>query len=444
MWKRSAIGAALAGLIAFTAACGGNAADPAVKETIIRDEAPPPAKKVPVELVFKDETFSWTAEDFMSDYGNAIEEQFPHVKVTFVPRKPSIQQMLQSGDKLDVVITSILSFYQNIINNNIQYDLTPLIKRYHYDLNRIESNTVALAKQIADGGIFGLPINGGATPIIYNKDLFDQFNVPYPKDEMTWDDFVELTRKLTRTEGGKQYRGSLVASSFLFLRNPFSLGLINPSSGTADLTSPKWKLLLNEYLKVYQVPGNQFERNQYSGQPAKDLFVKDKLLAMWAPISGTGLRELTFEGMNYDFVQFPKFKEAPGIGPQPYPLYFYLSQSSQNKEQTFEVLAYLTSDEFQMEKSKKGILTVLKNKDIQRAFAQDSPDLRGKNIRAMVPGNFAPPPYRSKYDNIAAMTLQQEIASAVLGMKDLDTAVRDAEQAINKSIKAAKAVADTH
>lgn len=127
-------------------------------------------KKEPVELVFKDATFGWSAEDFMNDYGKAIEQKFPHIKVSFVPYpKPSIPEMFTSKMKFDIVISSLLMFNTNILDNDLQYALTPLIKSTKYNLDRIEPSALALAKQLANGGIYGLPVAGAASTIVYNK-----------------------------------------------------------------------------------------------------------------------------------------------------------------------------------------------------------------------------------------------------------------------------------
>jgi len=435
----------LGALTIVASGCGGaggteSGTDKAVEGGVTAKE-PAKEKKEPIELVFKDATFGWSADDFMKDYGAAIEQKFPHIQVSFIPYpKPAIAELFASKTKFDIVISSLLMFNDNMLENGLQYDLTPLIKKHKYNLDRLEPTALALAKQLANGGIYGLPVAGAASTIVYNKTLFDKFGVAYPKDGMTWDEFYELSRKMSRIEGDVRYHGSLVYPNFMLYRNPFSLSLINANTEKADFSSSKWKEYMEAMLGIYRLPNNHLDkRNQFGGQVGKELFEKDQVVAMYLNASGTGIRELTFKNMDYDFVQFPAFQDAPGLGPQPYPLYFYLSAASELKEEAFEVLTYLTSDEFQLENSKKGILTALNNKDIQMAFAQNYPEFKNKNIKAILPAKLAPSAYRSKYDGIARGELEQAFISAAMGEKDINTAMREAEDSANKKIDQVKA-----
>lgn len=47
-----------------------------------------------------------------------------------------------------------------------------------------------------DNGQFGLPYQCNVQGIFYNKELFDKAGVPYPTDETTYEDFIEMIKKL--------------------------------------------------------------------------------------------------------------------------------------------------------------------------------------------------------------------------------------------------------
>jgi len=52
------------------------------------------------------------------------------------------------------------------------------------------------------GDIYGLPIDRAALGVFYNKDMFDAAKVPYPTQEMTWDEFIEMAKKVTKDKDG--------------------------------------------------------------------------------------------------------------------------------------------------------------------------------------------------------------------------------------------------
>lgn len=439
----SAVLATALAMAMLASACGGNNGRADEKGSgggagpVGQDAAKPPE---PVELVFKDATFGWSAENFMENYGKAIEKKYPHMKITFVPKSAApIKEMIAAKSRLDVVIVALSGFYANIEDNKLQFDMTPFIKKHQFDLERIDPTTVALAKQLAGGGMYGMPVNGAASPIVYNKDLFDKFGVTYPSDKMTWDDLYETTKKLSRSEGGIQYYGTIISPVDAMLRNSFSLGFIHPTTRKADFTSAKWKDYIGNMLRFYEIPGNQVTVTQLGGGTTRTLFHKEQRLAMWLPVSGTGIGDLSFEGINYDFAQIPSFKDLPGVGPQSWPLFFYLTSVSEHKEEAFKALAYLASDEFQMQKSRAGILTVLKSKEIRQAFAQSAPEYKGKNLQAFLPETFAPPAYMSKYNGIAISEMNNAFGEMVTGKSDYNTALKAAEERANKQIEALEA-----
>jgi len=53
-------------------------------------------------------------------------------------------------------------------------------------------NTITL-----NGRQYGYPCNIGANILIYNKNVFDYFGVPYPEGILTWDQFLELAQKVS-------------------------------------------------------------------------------------------------------------------------------------------------------------------------------------------------------------------------------------------------------
>ncbi len=52
------------------------------------------------------------------------------------------------------------------------------------------------------GRLYFLPKDYSPLAIYYNKKLFDQFNVPYPDDHWTWDDFLATAQALTQDTNG--------------------------------------------------------------------------------------------------------------------------------------------------------------------------------------------------------------------------------------------------
>jgi multiple sugar transport system substrate-binding protein len=157
---------------------------------------------------------------------------------------------------------------------------------------------------------------------------------------------------------------------------------------------------------------------------------------MWLPVSTMHTAE-ELSGMNWDLAPFPEWKGLEGVQPQVYPYHLYIASSSKHKEQAFEIIEYLLSDEFQLEKSKKALfVSLLNNETVRSAFGQDAPMYKGKNLDAMIPRKLASPSPQSKYQSAATSRMATNVVQdVVLKGKDLNTALREAEEAIAKQIE---------
>lgn len=436
MIRTTKLFAASAAFILFAAGCGGEA--PAGGNNSASSEGDSGPKK-PIELVFQDSTGNWNEGKFNAEFATYIKNKFPHITIKYIPygKGSQVVDLLPTGAQLDVVIGSTGVMYSNILNHNVQYDITPLIAKHKYDLSRLDPETVKLSKQVAKGGMYDIPFMMQPSPVVYNKDIFDKFGVPYPKDGMTWDDMFELTKKLTRTDGGTQYRGLFVSIGHLNLRSQFSLNFIDPATEKAAVNTDGWKQFYENIARFYLLPGYELKSNTATLAAQRDMWQKEKSVAMWLPVSGAPV----YEGINYDYAAFPTFKSMPGVGPQPYPASFYITNMSKYKDEAFEVLAYLTSNEFQLINSKKGNLTVLNNSEIKKAFGQDAPEYKGKNLKALAPEKYAPPLALGKYNGIAESQMTSAFISVATGAKDINTALRDAAESIDKNIAEQKQAA---
>jgi multiple sugar transport system substrate-binding protein len=71
--------------------------------------------------------------------------------------------------------------------------------------------------------LYALPIDNGSEAVYYNKALFDEAGVPYPKNDWTWDDLLDKARKLTRKDDpNRPVHGFQYATSLHRFYSPFA------------------------------------------------------------------------------------------------------------------------------------------------------------------------------------------------------------------------------
>jgi multiple sugar transport system substrate-binding protein len=63
---------------------------------------------------------------------------------------------------------------------------------------------------VLNGKVYALPNRNASTVYFYNKTMFDKAGIPYPKEDWTYNDMLEIAKKLTVP--GKQYGVGIAAS----------------------------------------------------------------------------------------------------------------------------------------------------------------------------------------------------------------------------------------
>lgn len=85
------------------------------------------------------------------------------------------------------------------------YDINDYVRRDAKELNLDDLDPLMTVKEKWKGRWYSLPENFSDLVVYYNKKLFDDAKVPYPKDDWTWNDFRDTGLKFVKTDStGKQ------------------------------------------------------------------------------------------------------------------------------------------------------------------------------------------------------------------------------------------------
>jgi len=375
-----------------------------------------------------------TPEDMELMINGPLHQKYPYITVEVIDRtKNSLENQVASGDQLDLITTWNGSM-SAAMDLGIFEDLAPLAKKDGFDLNRFDQQALDTIKTISnDGKLYGLPYNRQFNALYYNKDIFDKFGVAYPKDGMTWDDAIELSKKVSRTENDTAYRG-LDPESIQRLSFPLSLNIIDATTQKTTISSnfDTYKKLFGLGKEIYSVPGNKPPK---WGTSTNNSFIKDKTVAMTATVNIIPYIAQVPE-FNWDIAQYPSYKDKPNVAGM-YDLHIMsISKTSKYKEEAMKVLEVLFSDDVQMIATKKtGRVSLLKDPKFQQAYGADMPILKGKHLEGIFKSKPAPAPRLSTYYSKAAGILETHFRQYVDGTVDENTALRDAEEEIAKYVE---------
>ncbi|RKN70126.1 ABC transporter substrate-binding protein [Paenibacillus ginsengarvi] len=385
---------------------------------------------------------SMTKKELDEVYAPLIKEKFPNYTLIGVESSNKIGDLLAAGNVPDIIVGTKGTIPLSLQEFGIDQDISDLVKTSKFDLSRIEPAYLDQMKYYTNGKIIGIPINGPAFALHYNKTLFDKFGVAYPKDGMTWDDTYEIAKKLTRNEGGIQYRGYSERWHQMFMEfNQFSLPYLDAKEDKAAVNTDQWKTLINGFVRFYKLPGLKFDSK--TGYTEEDL----KVFA-----TGTSGMQIfgqpdQFKTFDWDIVSVPTFKEKPNGNLWGSARFFFITNTSKNKEAAMNVSAFITSDEAQLKLSRKGYAPSLAkiSDEMKTVFQQDGLNYKGKHVTSFFYNKPASePPARAP--GLVNFTKAQAIMIAEVqkmftdGIEvDVNTALRNAEELINKGIAEQKA-----
>ncbi|MDF2721984.1 MAG: extracellular solute-binding protein family 1 [Paenibacillus sp.] len=391
----------------------------------------------PVELLFLDANTGITEEKFQEHFVKPVKAKNPNISLKLLkvtsPAKDGIEALIAAGTIPDIVADSNTGL-NKYLDMDYAEDLNPMIKKFNVDLNRFEPAIVDTLYGLGrNKGIYGLPTGMNYGSLLYNKDIFNKFGVSYPEDVITWDKFIELTNKLTRKDADVQYIGSAPPTPVNWLRQ-YGASNFDQKDEKAALTDDKHKYVFSLQEELFKIPGfingtNWRPTNMAGGAIA--------MQAGW--IMGTTNLVSANPPFDWDLSAYPVFKDKPNYGNSvDFPM-LIVSKASKHKEAAYQVVMTMISDEVQERLNKNGQqITALKDQKLKITYAQDSQVYNGKKLQAIFKVSPAPLPDYSRWKSATDSFINAVAQEMALKKKDINTALREQEEAANKAMQEMK------
>jgi multiple sugar transport system substrate-binding protein len=260
------------------------------------------------------------------------------------------------------------------------------------------------------------------------------FGVDYPKNGMNWDEVTALIRKVTRMENSTQNYGFATNPVWVF-GSQTSQPIVDAKTNEATLNNDAWKQTFQKLQSIYDIPGN----TPPQGSVIRNMFFKDQNLAMildWVNGVLPLIQEMQKSGaaFNWDMVTIP-YADKPGVGWNVDTHVLNISKVSKHQQEAFQVLSVLTSDPLQTKINREGKLTSLANEGIKKQFGADMEILKNKNTSAIFNTKSAATNNPTLYDLFVRKSLVDAFNSVIYAGKDINSALREAQEVSNKQIK---------
>jgi multiple sugar transport system substrate-binding protein len=369
-----------------------------------------------------------------------VQKKFSNVTIEVMDQGPNQDAMFDKLVTAGTIPDFMLINYNSvriIKSNGIALDLTSLIKSNNVDVNRFAPRAIEYLKHYGKHNeLYALPYFLNMNTLSYNKDIFDKFGASYPKDGMTWDQFAELAKKVTRSADGVNYLGFNPNRPYT-VAPQLSLDVVDAKTNKSAINSDGWKKVFQLFQDIYAIPGNTPAKVDDMWQGGNS-FYKNQNLAMnllWWDQTVRNLQEQQDSGkvINWDMVTAPVFKENPKLGQWLDQFEMAMSAQGKHQKETFQVINYLTSKEYQLDLSKDGYISSLNDQAIKDSLGANLPFMKGKNVSSLFKLDYAVPPTPRKFNSNAIINPYYK--GILYDHKDINTTLRELDEKLNQAIQ---------
>ncbi|MDF2715543.1 MAG: extracellular solute-binding protein family 1 [Paenibacillus sp.] len=387
----------------------------------------------PAELLVLDINTATTDEQFQTFFIAPLKAKYPQINL--VQTRDPLDKLIAAGTIPDMVLVSNPSL-ATVLEADIPEDLTAMIKTYGLNLGQLEPAVVQQMQKLGEQKAFyGMPFAMNYGAMVHNRDIFDKFGVPYPKDVMTYEEVLELGKKLTRKDGNTNYIG-VMPPDLRQMYWQYGVPVFDKAKGKASLTSDRHAQVFSLLKQFYAIPG-YMENGKHIH--STDLFFKEQRMAMYPNWISSYIsffaKAGTKDSFKWELTAHPGYSDRPGLGKEVDFHMAVVNKSSKYREAAYQVVLSLLSEDVQTKLSKAGRLSVLKNDEIRKVYGSDSDTYRGKNLQAIFKVSPSPLPEASKYDPKINAMLNGEVSKNVMvDGTDINTALRNGEDKANKEI----------
>ncbi len=290
------------------------------------------------------------------------QKEHPGIKLIFehTPYTGYISKILTriaGGAAPDIIATEV-DYFVTFATKGVLEDLNPYVAMDPKGFDKADFFPQIIDRFTYNGKLLAAPRDiAPFACVFYNKKVFDDAKIPYPKDDWTWNDLLRIARDLTKKDDAgrvKQYGFYAWAwKNFIYgnggglvddVKNPQRTRLDDPKSIAglqfyADLSS------------LYEVMPTPTAFTNF-GMGADRMFANGRIAMFLSGIWETPqFRNYNFD---WDVAMFPKNSEgvrAFGSGGTGYAIL----KSSKHKKEAWEVIKALTGPEGQKQFAKRGL-----------------------------------------------------------------------------------------
>lgn len=351
---------------------------------------------------------------------------------------------LIAGGTIDVIETLGPRDQKSRVDAGFFAPLSELCEKNGIDYKALWGENLTIEE---DGDFYGIPFKNEIYVCYYNKKIFDQAGVPYPKAPWTWADYVETAKKLTVASDG-------VFGSYMSNANPYEMMFCMQENvpyykedGTSNFDDPRFAAAIQWYKdlgtqgvqpSMAYIKANNVSWNYYAIQDNLGLFVQGNWFMRLLNSQADYPRD-----WEYGVVAMPSTSSAEGNNLLVSSGYVAVNKNAEHPTEAIIYAAWIGQNQWKFEGGLPALAT-LTQEEQESCFAATADASNGQTTVAELydamyntgMGSFQSDmigPGASEYDAI----VREEVEKFCLDQQDLNTTIDRIVKRANEAIASA-------
>ncbi len=368
-------------------------------------------------------------------------KKYPDVKVT-IAHAPQGQGYIDklltraaSGSMPDILFCEV-NFVDQFIEKNMLLDVSDLIKN-DKEIKEDDYFPQIINRFKKGKKLFGLPRDVAPFAcIFYNKNLFDQEGLPYPKDNWDMKKFLDTAKKLTKRDGNE------LATQYGFYGWSWQNFVYCYGGRIVDNVENPKKCILNSKVAIEALTFYRDLIYKYKVMPAphtlemgfNEMFMTGKIAMYGSGIWETPvLRDI--KSFDWDVVMFPKGptgKRGYATGGSGYAI----SSTTKNKELAWELLKMMSGEYSQIKLAQSGLAQpALKKLAYGLYWAKDPNPPKNKGMLNEAVKYIVFNPFITRWSEIEQKSINQRIDLIIRDQIDIKKALNEIVKEVDVELK---------
>lgn len=319
--------------------------------------------------------YGWTDEQsYMQMLIDAFMEANPDIEIeaSFVNHDDHNQKMviMASGnaENFDLVSADSQATVMNLMTLGGLMPLTSYIETAGLDMSAYGD---IINETLVNGEFYGVPYRSTLYSLYYNKTLFDKAGLPYP-EKITWDEYLELAKKLTYVEDGTQYWGGFLAD---WLGCPLSMYARGANLLTEDTSAvTEWAEIWNQAMNIDKSHMDFAQQNAESIDWLKFFCLGTTATLVNGEWTISMFKDYANQGIDipdWDVTYLPSF-DASGdaVSPGGLSTFITMGKNTKHPEEAFRFIQFMASEEAAVTLAGQGVLPALSSDAVMASFAE--------------------------------------------------------------------------